>query len=58
MLDATDKEAGEQGAGGMEKEPIKNHEDLEVYKMAQVVDVIRHNADCIQLELVFAKSLL
>jgi hypothetical protein len=24
----------EQGAGGMEKEPIKSHEDLEVYKMA------------------------
>jgi|GEM_PF-2176770 len=23
-----------QGAGGMEKEPIKSHEDLEVYKMA------------------------
>jgi hypothetical protein len=22
------------GAGGMEKEPIKSHEDLEVYKMA------------------------
>ncbi|WP_260446719.1 hypothetical protein [Nostoc sp. 2RC] len=28
------KTAGEQGAGGMEKEPIKSHEDLEVYKMA------------------------
>ncbi len=29
-----DRRGRGKGAGGMEKEPIKSHEDLEVYKMA------------------------